>query len=149
MVSLDPDRWGRSWRSELHLVFHGALVPKDTQHLLDPGVITEPCCAVINKMLDAITYVGGPAYLSLVTPDDIWAIEVDYLYEGQRVSYIQARGLHTPLVAWSTPFRQYRLSPEANAHRSAPGGWAKVLACLARNRIRELTELANELDEQP
>lgn len=65
---------------------------------------------------------------------------------GERVTHEQAaRALGVSIAS----VRQYRLPPEANAHRSAPGGWATVLARLARNRIRELTELANELESQP
>ena len=64
---------------------------------------------------------------------------------GDRVTHEQAaRELGVSVAS----VRQYRLSPEANAHRSAPSGWAKVLARLARNRIHELTELANELEGQ-
>ena len=65
---------------------------------------------------------------------------------GERITHEQAaRALGVSVAS----VRQYRLPTEANAHRSAPGGWAKVLARLARNRIRELTDLANELDSQP
>lgn len=64
---------------------------------------------------------------------------------GDRVTHEQAaRELGVSVAS----VRQYRLSPEANAHRSAPSGWAKALARLARNRIHELTELANELEGQ-
>jgi hypothetical protein len=64
---------------------------------------------------------------------------------GERITHEQAaRALGVSVAS----VRQYRLSPEANAHRSAPDGWARVLARLAKNRIRELTELANELDSQ-
>ncbi|HEX6040663.1 hypothetical protein [Longimicrobium sp.] len=44
--------------------------------------------------------------------------------------------------------RQYRLPPEANAHRSAPSGWADVLAELARKRSYELKDLADELERK-
>ena len=64
---------------------------------------------------------------------------------GERVTHEQAaRALGVSVAS----VRQYRLPPEANAHRSAPGGWSKVLARLARTRIRELTALADELDRQ-
>lgn len=42
--------------------------------------------------------------------------------------------------------RQYRLSPEAQAHRSAPAGWQKALARLARERGKELKALADQLE---
>ncbi len=42
--------------------------------------------------------------------------------------------------------RQYRLSPDASAHRSPPAKWRKVLACLARERGAELIALADELE---
>jgi DNA-binding GntR family transcriptional regulator len=42
--------------------------------------------------------------------------------------------------------RQYRLSPAAKAHRTPPGGWSKILAHLARQRSRELCELADALE---
>jgi len=62
---------------------------------------------------------------------------------GERVTHEQAaRALGVSVAS----VRQYRLSPEANAHRSAPEGWAKVLAQLARKRISELSKLADELD---
>jgi hypothetical protein len=65
---------------------------------------------------------------------------------GERVTHDQvARALGVSVAS----VRQYRLPPTANAHRSAPGDWAKVLAHLARTRIRELSELADELDGQP
>jgi hypothetical protein len=65
---------------------------------------------------------------------------------GERVTHDQvARALGVSVAS----VRQYRLPPAANAHRSAPGDWAKVLAHLARTRIRELSELADELDRQP
>jgi hypothetical protein len=64
---------------------------------------------------------------------------------GERVTHEQAaRALGVSVAS----VRQYRLSPAANAYRSAPTGWAKVLARLARDRIHELTMLADELDGQ-
>ncbi|HEU4556627.1 MAG TPA: hypothetical protein VFS20_02215 [Longimicrobium sp.] len=65
---------------------------------------------------------------------------------GERITHEQAAQALGVSVA---SVRQYRLRPEANAHRSAPGGWTKILARLARNRVRELSELADELDAQP
>lgn len=65
---------------------------------------------------------------------------------GERITHEQtARELGVSVAS----VRQYRLPPEANAHRSAPAGWAKVLASLARNRGRELSELADELERLP
>lgn len=65
---------------------------------------------------------------------------------GERVTHDHvARALGISVAS----VRQYRLPPEANAYRSAPRGWAKVLSRLARIRIRELSELADELDGQP
>jgi len=43
--------------------------------------------------------------------------------------------------------RQMRLAPEAASYRSPPEGWRKVLARLARERIRELGELARKLED--
>jgi hypothetical protein len=64
---------------------------------------------------------------------------------GERITHEQAaRALGVSVAS----VRQYRLSPEASAHRSAPGGWAKVLARLARNRARTLNDLADELESQ-
>ena len=64
---------------------------------------------------------------------------------GERVTHEQAaRALGVSVAS----VRQYRLPPEANAHRSAPIGWADVLARLARERAHELTELAEELEAQ-
>ena len=64
---------------------------------------------------------------------------------GERVTHEQAaRALGVSVAS----VRQYRLPPEANAYRSAPSGWAKVLARLARSRIRELSDLADELESQ-
>jgi hypothetical protein len=42
--------------------------------------------------------------------------------------------------------RQYRLSPDAKAHRSPPQGWQKILSSLARTRGLELIELADTLN---
>lgn len=95
MVSLDPDRWGRSWRSEVYLVLDGLLLPSDTELLPVPRPILEPCCVVINKLLDAITYVGGPAYLPPITPEDFWSIKVEYVRDNSIIGSIQATGLHT------------------------------------------------------
>lgn len=39
-----------------------------------------------------------------------------------------------------------RLDPSSSAYRSPPENWAPVLAQLARQRIRELGDLANELE---
>lgn len=65
---------------------------------------------------------------------------------GERITHEQAaRALGVSVAS----VRQYRLPMEANAHRSAPNGWAKVLAHLARNRIRELSQLAEELESHP
>ena len=65
---------------------------------------------------------------------------------GERVTHEQAaRALGVSVAS----VRQYRLPPEANAHRSAPGGWARALSRLARERARDLSELADELDDQP
>jgi hypothetical protein len=44
--------------------------------------------------------------------------------------------------------RQYRLSPKAQAHRSAPAGWEKALARLARERGKKLKALADALDRR-
>ena len=61
---------------------------------------------------------------------------------GERVTHEQsARALGVSVAS----VRQYRLPPEANAHRSAPVGWAQVLARLARARAQELSELADAL----
>jgi predicted transcriptional regulator len=65
---------------------------------------------------------------------------------GERVTHEEvARALGVSVAS----VRQYRLPPEANAHRTAPGGWSKVLARLARSRSRKLSELADELETQP
>lgn len=62
---------------------------------------------------------------------------------GERVTHEQAaRALGVSVAS----VRQYRLPPEANAHRSAPSGWADVLARLARARARALNGLADELE---
>ena len=64
---------------------------------------------------------------------------------GERVTHEQAaRALGVSVAS----VRQYRLPPEANAYRSAPGGWADVLARLARSRAHELNELAEKLEGQ-
>ena len=61
---------------------------------------------------------------------------------GERVTHEQAaRALGVSVAS----VRQYRLPPEANAHRSAPPGWAEALARLARERARELSQLADDL----
>ena len=62
---------------------------------------------------------------------------------GERVTHEQAaRALGVSVAS----VRQYRLPSEAKAHRTAPNGWAKVLARLARDRMRELSQLADELE---
>lgn len=64
---------------------------------------------------------------------------------GERITHEQAaRALGVSVAS----VRQYRLAPEANAHRTAPTGWAKALARLARSRIGELADLADELEAQ-
>jgi hypothetical protein len=64
---------------------------------------------------------------------------------GERVTHEQAaRALGVSVAS----VRQYRLPPEANAHRTAPSGWPKVLSRLAKDRARELNELAEILDSQ-
>lgn len=62
---------------------------------------------------------------------------------GERVTHEQvARALGVSVAS----VRQYRLPPDANAHRTAPSGWAEVLARLVRNRMHELGELADKLE---
>lgn len=64
---------------------------------------------------------------------------------GERVTHEQAaRALGVSVAS----VRQYRLLPEANAHRTAPNGWPNVLARLARARAQELNELAEKLEEE-
>jgi hypothetical protein len=41
-----------------------------------------------------------------------------------------------------------RLDPSSPAYRSPPPNWKPVLARLARERIRELSEFVEELDGQ-
>jgi hypothetical protein len=97
MVSLDPDRWGRSWRTELHMTFSGVLHPGDVNQI--PGGmalrVLEPCCVCINRMLDALAYVGGASDLQLLRPDDFWSVKVDYTYNGVRIGYFHSSGLQT------------------------------------------------------
>ena len=62
---------------------------------------------------------------------------------GERVTHEQvaeALGVSVPSV------RQYRLSPDAKAHRTPPDGWQSALAKLARLRGDELHVLARELE---
>jgi hypothetical protein len=62
---------------------------------------------------------------------------------GDRVTHEQvADGLGVSIAS----VRQYRLSPEATAHRTPPAGWRRVLARLARERGDELRALAEELE---
>lgn len=63
---------------------------------------------------------------------------------GERVTHEQVASALGVSVA---SVRQYRLSPDAKAHRSPPGGWQKTLATLARARGRELNALADELEK--
>jgi hypothetical protein len=62
---------------------------------------------------------------------------------GTRITHEEVAGALGVSVA---SVRQYRLSPDAQAHRSAPPGWQKVLARLARERCKELKALADELE---
>jgi hypothetical protein len=64
---------------------------------------------------------------------------------GDRITHEQvaaALGVSVPSV------RQYRLSPSAKAFRSAPAGWQKVFAGLARARVAELAALADRLERE-
>jgi hypothetical protein len=61
---------------------------------------------------------------------------------GDRVTHEQVASALGVSVA---SVRQYRLSDDANAHRSAPAGWQKVLSKLARQRGQELLKLADSL----
>ncbi len=62
---------------------------------------------------------------------------------GERVTHEQVASALGVSVA---SVRQYRLSPDAKAHRSPPVGWRRVLARLARERGNELRALADELE---
>lgn len=62
---------------------------------------------------------------------------------GERVTHEQVASALGVSVA---SVRQYRLSPDAKAHRTPPLGWQKVLAQLARERGREFNALADELE---
>jgi hypothetical protein len=48
-------------------------------------------------------------------------------------------------IAYTT-VRAARLEPGTDSHREPPAGWEKALAKLARDRARELEELAEELE---
>lgn len=62
---------------------------------------------------------------------------------GARVTHEEvARNLGVSVAS----VRQYRLDPDANAHRTPPASWRRVLAKLARSRAKELDALANRLD---
>lgn len=62
---------------------------------------------------------------------------------GARVTHEQtAHALGVSLAS----VRQYRLSQDANAYRSPPQEWEKVLAHLAKERARELMGLADDLE---
>lgn len=63
---------------------------------------------------------------------------------GTRVTHEEiARALGVSVAS----VRQYRLSSDAQAHRSPPAGWQKVLARLARQRGKELKALADRLEQ--
>lgn len=62
---------------------------------------------------------------------------------GERVTHEEvARALGVSVAS----VRQYRLATKAKAHRTPPDTWPSVLARLARERIRELKALADELE---
>jgi hypothetical protein len=62
---------------------------------------------------------------------------------GERVTHEQAaRALGVSVAS----VRQYRLPIEAQARRSPPSKWPRVLATLARDRARELAALADRLE---
>lgn len=61
---------------------------------------------------------------------------------GERVTHEEVASALGVSVA---SVRQYRLSPDARAHRSPPAGWPEVLSKLAEARGEELIELAQRL----
>lgn len=103
IVSVEPDRWGRSWRTELYMSLGGVLRSgRDELGIQEKALlILEPCCVCINKVLDAIAYVGGPAWFPPVTPGDFRFVEVDYLHHAKQIGCFHARGLQ--MLWWRGP----------------------------------------------
>jgi hypothetical protein len=93
-VTVEPDRWGRSWRTECRCTLD-RLIQLTGGNLPQAGAVTalQYCCASINRLLDALTYVGGPADLPHVRPDDFWAVRVTYTYGSKVVGSYHAVGL--------------------------------------------------------
>jgi hypothetical protein len=95
-VSIEPDRWGRSWKSEAALVFHGRLKASgDEGPAAVAQQILDPCCVCLNRVLDAVTYVGGSANLPSLTRDDFWYVDADFRHGGTSIGYVNVGGLQT------------------------------------------------------
>lgn len=100
LVTIEPDRWGRSWRSEVWLTYEGFLDP-DLTNEREPGPVAAAasilpaCCLCLNRVLDAIALVGGVLNLPLITPSDFWAFRVSYRTPHQEIGNFEVTGLHT------------------------------------------------------
>lgn len=99
-IGLNPDRWGRSWRSNVRLSAPEFLDPDYDEARSDIPEVAErvllPCCACINRVLDALVYVGGNPQTPNLVPSDFWSVIVTYTdSSGNRLGYFDAWKLHT------------------------------------------------------
>lgn len=103
MVSLEPDRWGRSWRHEATLEFRQPILPPP--RLQNPDAASEHilvlCCEYLNRILDAMAFALDSDPQPHVIPRDFWAVEVEYVRGDRVVGRWLATGLH--IFWWRGP----------------------------------------------
>jgi hypothetical protein len=101
-LTLEPDRWGRSWRSECYFEIEDYLeLESEDWPEMEAFHILEHCCVCVNKLLDALTLAGGPADLPYVLPQDFWSIDLMYLSNGRIVGAYAAIGYQ--ILWWRGP----------------------------------------------
>jgi hypothetical protein len=54
-----------------------------------------PCCSCLNRVLDALVDVGGPANLPHLVPSDFWSLRVRYEDATREVASFNISKLHT------------------------------------------------------
>jgi hypothetical protein len=100
LVTIEPDRWGRSWRSEVWLQYKGFLDPGRPEDN-PPGEIAAvsrilpACCICLNRVLDVVALVGGVSNLPLLTPSDFWSFRVSYHTPDKEIGSLAVTGLQT------------------------------------------------------
>ncbi len=125
IISLNPDRWGRSWRTLVELYADSFLDPglddQPTQLDVMAERVIRPCCVCLNRVLDALAFVGGTQNLPSLSPADFWSVDVSYVGPAGYVGGFSVSKLQT---VWWGPrtARMYSAESEFRAVLADPAG---------------------------